>query len=215
MPSPSPTTTSAVKLKRRPPLTTLATRLIVDDALEVRALLRRGRRAPSAVATVAGRVAAAGAAAAALGSWHQMFLVSCYVRRSCAIGVRTPVRLRGRRRRTPRSRPWYLLPPRSKTTGSTPAALARSATELADLAWPWRSCRRRAAQVGLEGRGRRQRVARDVVDDLHEDVPRRAGDDQARTRRRTGDLLADPEVRGACARRPCTPLPLPILTLMP
>src|SRR4028119_1739818 len=29
MPSPSPTTTSAVKLKRRPPLTTLATRLIV------------------------------------------------------------------------------------------------------------------------------------------------------------------------------------------
>src|SRR3954447_10025268 len=28
MPSPSPTTTSAVKLKRRPPLTTLATRLI-------------------------------------------------------------------------------------------------------------------------------------------------------------------------------------------
>src|SRR5438270_6277242 len=29
MPSPSPTTTSAVKLNRRPPLTTLATRLIV------------------------------------------------------------------------------------------------------------------------------------------------------------------------------------------
>src|SRR4249919_407582 len=54
MPSPSPTTTSAVKLKRRPPLTTLATRLIattrstyaVFSAPASRRPSRRSRRSP-------------------------------------------------------------------------------------------------------------------------------------------------------------------------
>src|SRR5215475_12439676 len=55
MPSPSPTTTSAVKLNRRPPLTTLATRLIAttrstcglfSGAAPPRPPSRRSRRSP-------------------------------------------------------------------------------------------------------------------------------------------------------------------------
>jgi hypothetical protein len=48
-----------------------------DDALDVRALL--GCCATATIALVATVVAATGSAASALGSWHQMFLISVYV----------------------------------------------------------------------------------------------------------------------------------------
>ena len=98
-------------------------------------------------------------------------------------------------------RPWYLLPARSKTTPSTPAALARSATSsptflaLAVLSPSTR------AQVGLHGGGRGQRLAGQVVDDLGDDVLRRPGDDQPRTLGGAGDLLADPDLATQPRRR--------------
>src|SRR5699024_6334193 len=48
--------------------------------------------------------------------------------------------------------------------------------------------------VGLHGRGRGDGLADGVVDDLDEDVPGAAGDDQPRTARGPRDLLADAQV---------------------
>ena len=45
-------------------------------------------------------------------------------------------------------------------------------------------------EVGLEGRRGREGVALAVVDDLHEDVTGRTGDDEARTQLGADDLLA-------------------------
>ena len=87
-------------------------------------------------------------------------------------------------------RPWYLLPARSKTTPSTPAALARSATSSPTLRGLGGLVAVEGAQVGLHGRGRRQRLADQVVDDLHGDVLGRPGHHQARTLGGAGDLLA-------------------------
>src|SRR5205807_1656293 len=50
------------------------------------------------------------------------------------------------------------------------------------------------AHVRLQAGGRRHGVAGEVVDDLHDDVPRGAVDDHARTLGRAADLLAKPEV---------------------
>src|SRR3954466_15351622 len=46
----------------------------------------------------------------------------------------------------------------------------------------------------VDGRRGRERVALEVVDHLGGDVPQRAGDHQAGPFRRTGDVLTDPEV---------------------
>ena len=61
---------------------------------------------------------------------------------------------------TAATRPWYLLPPRSKTTASMPAALARSATQLADLAGLGGLVAVERTQVGLQGGGGGQRSGR-------------------------------------------------------
>jgi hypothetical protein len=53
--------------------------------------------------------------------------------------------------------------------------------ELADLAWPWRSCRPRSRAGRPPSSRRRPASADQVVDDLDGDVLGRAGDDQART----------------------------------
>src|SRR5688572_7080505 len=68
------------------------------------------------------------------------------------------------------------------------------ADELADLACLGRLVAVVAAQVGLHRRRGGESAPLDVVDDLHEDVPARASDDQARARRRTADLLADSQM---------------------
>src|SRR5699024_11219514 len=52
----------------------------------------------------------------------------------------------------------------------------------------------RAAQVRLHGRGRREGPAQAVVDDLHEDVARRAGDHQTGALGSAADAAADTQV---------------------
>src|SRR5438445_1397811 len=90
-PCPSPTTTIALKLNRRPPLTTLATRLIWTTR--------------SSSASLFGSILATGAP-----SDQKSGPASRAASASDLI------------------RPWYRNPARSKTTCSTPAVLARSAT---------------------------------------------------------------------------------------
>src|SRR5450759_5264541 len=51
-----------------------------------------------------------------------------------------------------------------------------------------------AGKVGVERRGRDERAANGVVDHLRHDVPGRARHHEARTLRRTGDLLAKPHM---------------------
>ena len=67
-------------------------------------------------------------------------------------------------------RPWYLLPARSKTTPSIPAALAREATSSPTFLALRGLVAAGGADVGLHGGGVRQRGAGEVVDDLHGDV---------------------------------------------
>src|SRR5699024_1729229 len=55
----------------------------------------------------------------------------------------------------------------------------------------------RAAQVRLPGRGRREGPAQAVVDDLHEDVARRAGDHQTGALGGADDAATDPQVTPA------------------
>src|SRR5690606_30516845 len=56
------------------------------------------------------------------------------------------------------------------------------------------------AQVRLHGGSRRERASLEVVDDLRDDVLARAGDDEARTLRRTLDFLATADL-AALTRR--------------
>src|SRR3954467_10461158 len=130
MPSPSPTITSAVKLNRRPPLTTLATRLIATTRSMYAVLSppcpRRSSRPRDRSPPPVRRWA------------PLMFLVLLLVSRqvsgrgcrSTCLGQlvqndRPPSRAPSA---SPATLPWYLLPARSKTTLSIPAAFARSAT---------------------------------------------------------------------------------------
>src|SRR5699024_11226108 len=77
-----------------------------------------------------------------------------------------------------------------------PGALGQ---ELADLGTLVLLVALECAHVGLERRRRGHRVACQVVDDLGVDVPRGALDDQPRTLRRPGDLLAEPVVAPGAA----------------
>src|SRR3954469_8495447 len=108
MPSPSPTTTSAVKLNRRPPLTTLATRLIATTrsrydvegapAPAPRPSPRRSRRPqsppgppprppPSPPTVPPARVSPGPAGASApLSSWHHVLLTG---RRTSVVLIRS------------------------------------------------------------------------------------------------------------------------------
>src|SRR5690348_11934720 len=106
MPSPSPTTTRAVKLKRRPPFTTLATRLIattrstyaVLSAWPPRRSSRPPRRSPPPR------------------RWDPLIRTTSSFA-SLDQKARPPSRAPSARAAT---RPWYLLPARSKTTVPTP-----------------------------------------------------------------------------------------------
>src|SRR5690348_2938408 len=68
--------------------------------------------------------------------------------------------------------------------------LGTRGNELADLAGLLGLVATSRPQVGLHGRRVRQRLADEVVDDLHRDVLGGAGHDQARTLGRTVDALA-------------------------
>ena len=184
VPSPSPTTTSAVKLKRRPPLTTLATRLIATTRSMYAALLGRRRRRDGRRGGHGGRRRRRRRAVrcAAVRS-SDVPLLSLYV--CSVVPSERQARLAGAVGAGPRSRPWYLLPPRSKTTTVDAGSLGALGDELADLAAPWPSCRPRARAGRPPWSTRDASVwpTRSSTTWTH-DVPGGAGDDQARTRRR-------------------------------
>ncbi len=100
------------------------------------------------------------------------------------------VRLRGRRRRSAATRPWYLNPPRSNTTVVMPAAFARSPTSLPTCfaastvaVAPPRSSASIVDALAT-------RAAGDVVDRLHVDVLVRTEHREARPLGGAHDLLA-------------------------
>ena len=108
--------------------------------------------------------------------------------------LRSRDRLPGRRRPAILTRPWYRNPARSKTTCSTPAVRARSATRRPDDLCLLDFRLLRALERGLQRGGGGERGARRVVDHLGVDVVDAAEDREARA---TGGALhaeADPLV---------------------
>src|SRR3954471_5461256 len=180
MPSPSPTTTSAVKLNRRPPLTTLATRLMATTrsryavadapAPAPRPSPRRSRRSPPA--PVPRRCAPCISTSL---SWrsskcHPAFTGRVGERRDPAVvAVAAAVEDHS-----------------VDTGGLCPlgdgAADGRSPRLLVGVA---------AARVGVEARGGRERPVRRVVDDLRRDVAGGPGDDEPGTGSGALHLLAN------------------------
>ena len=177
MPSPSPTTTSAVKLKRRPPLTTLATRLMRPRARGAgscpgppRRGRRRGDRDGRCAASPPWRRARRRRAVCVPASgvpFRSVFVAmsSSELQPPLAGGVRE--------RRDPAV---VVSPPRSKTTASMPG-LAPGRRRARRPSPPGPSCRPPARGRRPPAWTRTRGCAGDVVDDLRDDVPR-AGDDQ-------------------------------------
>src|SRR6478735_6283738 len=189
MPSPSPTMTRAVKLKRRPPLTTLATRLIattrsmyavLSAAWPPRRSSRLPRRSPPAP-----------------------------VRRWDPLMFELPSLFQSRSWLLSRSEREATLAGAVGERGDAPVVLVAGAVEdhaldtgglgalgdeLTDLAGLGGLVALEGADVGLHCARVRQRATDQVVDDLHGDVLGRAGDDQARALRGPGDLLAAPDL---------------------
>src|SRR3954447_3036050 len=183
MPSPSPTTTSAVKLNRRPPLTTLATRLMATTrsryavaaapAPAPRPSPRRARRSPPAP-----------------------------VPRRRAPGIRSSLSLR-----SSECQPAFAGRIGKRCDPSVVAVAAAvedhgvDARGLGALGDGSADGRRTcflvavdAADVSVEARRGRERPVGRVVDDLRRDVPGRAGHDEARPGSRALHLLAHAQV---------------------
>src|SRR5690606_1486150 len=194
LPSPSPTTTRAVKLKRRPPLTTLETRLIVTTRSMNSFLGSAAPRRPSPQRPPERSPPAAGPAPV-----PEPVLLRCGAAIRCSFAL---VRSRwsqgepaltgavgdgGHAAVVPVA---AAVEHRGLDTGS----LGPLGDELADATRLGDLLVVRRPQVGLEGRGGRDGGAARVVDQLRDHVARGAGDDQARTLGRAGDLLADSEV---------------------
>ena len=91
-------------------------------------------------------------------------------------------------------RPWYRNPARSKTTRSTPAALARSAISFPTTAASADLVSLEPFELLLDGRGRGERLPGRVVDDLRVDVVEAAEDRETRPRVGTRQVKADPFV---------------------
>src|SRR5882757_3470474 len=188
MPSPSPTITSAVKLKRRPPLTTFATRLMATTrsrcgvfswAGPPRPPSRRSRRSPRSPPPPSRRVRP-GHRRPSQFQW-------------CACFSELQPRLAGGVRQ--RGDAAVVVVTAAVEDDLVDAGfLGAGRDQLAHLGGAGLLVAVHRADVRLEARGRRHRVAGDVVDDLHDDVPRGAVDDHARTLGRAADLLAKPEV---------------------
>src|SRR5690606_18990825 len=184
MPLPSPTTTRAVKLKRRPPFTTLATRLIFTtrsmyetplSAAPPRRSSRRSRRSPPVPPPRRGAAAISGSSSQHLRSLELEPAFTGAVRQSGdapGVAVATAV----------------------EDDSGDARLLGPLSEELADLLRLLGLVRLERAQRGVHGGRAHQRVADRVVHDLDEHVTGRAVDDQARTLGRTNDLLADTAV---------------------
>ena len=184
-----------------------------DNTLDVGGLLDA-----AAVTTVALTVAplataaAAGAAAAALGSCHRIDLspFTSAVRASSSEvqpGFAGGVGQGG-------DAPVVLVAPAVEDDRLDAGRLGALGDQARRPSWPWpvlspSTPAMDASRVDADA----SVLAREVVDHLRDDVAGGAGHDQARTHRRTGDLLADAEWRGACRRPPCRRCPCAILTL--
>src|SRR5690606_23951364 len=206
MPLPSPTTTSAVKLKRRPPLTTFDTRLIVTtrsrkalfSAESPRRLSRRSppRRsrppseappAPPAEPVVLRCGPAISGSFALVRSAGSCSQGQAPLAGAVSDGGDTAV---------------VLVAAAVEHDGLDTGLLGTLGDELADLAGLGGLVGvAHRTQLGLGGRGEGERVTDRVVDDLHGDVAGRTRDDQARARRGAVDLLAHPEVAAAAGNR--------------
>src|SRR6478609_5320679 len=152
-PLPSPTTTRAVKLKRRPPLTTFDTRLMVTTrsrnwllsaSREPRSRFglrsrppRRGSRSRSGAASVA--AAASGAAVSAVTATSVSL-----------ISLTGSVPLRGRRRRSPRHGPRSGCH-RGRTRRLRRLRPSHARRRARRACAPWRSCHRRIHAGPLRG----------------------------------------------------------------
>src|SRR6478752_5233123 len=192
VPSPSPTTTRAVKLKRRPPLTTLATRLMVTTRSTYWFLSSRlsrlsrpprlSRRSPRSVRSPppAGPVPRRCCPGIRCSSSQQLRSRSCSEGQTAFAGALGD-------RRDPAV---VLVATTVEHDGLDTGVLGTGGHELADLLGLGRLVTVEGAQVGLHRRGRGHGLAHGVVDNLDEEVTGGARHDEAGTARGAGDLLA-------------------------
>src|SRR3954470_3177960 len=197
VPSPSPTTTRAVKLNRRPPLTTLATRLMVTTR-STKAVFsppsrsrrlsrsRRSRRAPLSPPPPP----LVPAPVPPPRRWGPAIRRSFSLARSCSQAQAALTGAVGHR-----GHPAVVAVAAAVEDDRVDAGRAGPLRDaLADLAGLRRLVAVEDAQVRLHRGGVGQGMALRVVDDLGHDVPGGTGDDEARALRRAGQALAHPQV---------------------
>src|SRR5215469_5631463 len=217
MPLPSPTTTRAVKLKRRPPWTTLATRLMVTTrsryavplSAPPRRSSRRSRRSPpprrGAAITFPFPVSARGGdppdppmRLAPHGHQSKFLLRSSQRQPAFAgtlgerghpavVGVATPV----------------------EDGGGDARLTGAAGQQLANLMRPGPLIALRGPYIRFQGRRRCERVARAVVHQLGEDVPGGPVHGQPRPGCAAGDLLAHAQMAPRPRGRAGAGLPAP------
>src|SRR6478735_1741303 len=197
MPLPSPTTTSAVKLKRRPPLTTLETRLMVTTrstkAFFSGALSRRPSRSrrwpprspppaePAAVLVPPRRWGPGIRRSSSLKSWSRCWPSQSQPALAGTVGdSRDPAVV--------------AVATAVEDDRVDAGALGTLGDELTDLAGLGGLVTVERTQVRFHGGGRGNGAAGGVVDDLDEHVAAGPRHDQAGTQRRATELLAEPKV---------------------
>src|SRR3954447_20791837 len=197
MPSPSPTTTRAVKLKRRPPWTTLATRLMATTRSTYwlfSAPPRRSSRPPPRRSPPE-----------RCPRWAP--LMRCPL--PLLFGACQPCQPWSERQAAltggvgqGRDATVVLVARAVEDHGLDARALRALGHQLADLLGLGGLVALERAQVGLHAGGGHQGAADEVVDHLDADVLRGAGDDQARTLRGPVELLAAPHLTVQTGLRP-------------
>src|SRR5581483_9447535 len=192
MPLPSPTTTRAVKLNRRPPLTTLATRLMVTtrstyavfSAAGAASWLRRSRRSrrspPSPPPPPPPRRCWGGIR-------NPSFRCCRFGTSELQSGLAGALGDRG-------DPAVVLVAGPVEDDRVDPGRLGPLADQLADLTGQVSLAAVGGAQPVLQGGGGGEGVAELVVDDLRHDVPVGPGDDETRTLRGAVDPLAHTDV---------------------
>src|SRR6185312_7442612 len=199
MPSPSPTIISAVKLKRRPPLTTLATRLIVTRrsmygvlswAAPPRPPSRRSRRSRLSPLPPPGPPPSRRARPGIRRSLPSS---------SCTSELQTALAGGVGQRGDPAV---VEVATAVEDHRGHPGLTGPGGEQLADLRRLRLLVALERPDVDLQRRRRGQRVAGDVVDQLGHHVPRAAVDHQARTRRGAADLLAQAGVATGAGAAP-------------
>src|SRR5690349_15705641 len=184
--------TSAVKLKRRPPWTTLATRLIFTtrsmyetplSAAPPRRSSRRSRRSPPPPAPRRG-------AAAISGSSSRCSLDGPSVATHGPESSELQPAFTGAVRESGDA-PRVAVATAVEHDSGDPGGLGPLSEKLADLLRLLGLVTLGTAQRDLHGGGAHQRVALGVVDDLHEQVTRGPVDDQTRTLGCAEHVLAD------------------------